>query len=525
MQRAPSNPESTYRQIEDLLRRRQPRAAVALAQRLVEDRPDHPVGWILLTRARQQDGDFAAALASARRAVEIDGRQPGANLLLAECLLQTGAAERGLAALEELERGAQDDPRLLQHLAQLYTHANRHVEAERCYAQAAALMPGDPQYLYNLATGRIALGRLTEAEGLLNQVIAIAPADYDAYYNRSTLRTQTPQDNHLAELERVLAAPLRNPMGAVQLNHALAKELEDLGDHARSFAHLKTGADARRAMLSYRVEDDIDAMAQIARVFTSDVFANAAGGHRDRRPIFVLGLPRSGTTLVDRILSSHSAVASIGETSDFAQALMRSAGHGDKTTLIRRSASLDFARLGKDYGDSVDALDGTRPHLIDKTPVNFLYLGLIALALPDARIVHVRRGPMDVCYAMYKTLFRMAYPFSYDLGDLGRYFLAYARLMAHWRAVLPGRFLDLDYEDLIANQEAASRRLVAHCGLDWESACLAFERNASPSLTASAAQVRQPIHNRSVGLWRRYARELAPLADILRAAGVDIDAP
>ena len=518
-------PESLYRQIEDLLRRREAGAAAALAERLTQQSPVDLVGWILLSRAKQQEGDLATALAAARQAVAIGADHPGARLLEAECLLQSGAVEQGLEALGELESGAQSDPRLLQHLAQLYTHCNRHVAAERCYARAAELMPRDPQYLYNLATARIALGRLDDAERLLNDVIAIAPHDYDAYYNRSTLRTQTAEDNHVAELERVMAAPLRNPMGTVQLNYALAKEMEDLGDRVRSFGHLKAGADVRRAMLSYRVEDDVAAMEEIALVFNADMFEKATPGHRDARPIFVLGLPRSGTTLVDRILSSHSTAASVGETSDFAQALMRHTGNGDTTTLIRRSASLNFVGLGKDYCSGISARDRDTPHLIDKTPINFLYIGLIALALPDAKIVHVRRSSMDVCYAMYKTLFRMAYPFSYDLRDLGVYYLAYERLMAHWRSILPGRFLDLDYEDLVANQEPASRRLVAHCGLDWEDACLAFERNSSPSLTASAAQVRQPIHNRSVGLWRHYARELAPLVEMLRAAGVAVDRP
>ena len=523
MQSPPGDPEFLVRQAEAYLRQHETSAAISLSQKLTAENPQFLGGWIALARALQQSGDFTGALAAARQAHTIDPRQPGTRLLLAESLLQSGNTSDGLAAVHQIERDAQNNHRLLQHLAQLYTHANRHVEAQRCYARAVALQPSDPQCLYNLATAEIALGRLEPAEKLLDQVIAIAPADYDAYYNRSTLRAQTKANNHVAEIERVLAAPLLNPMGVVQLNYALAKELEDIGENAASFEALRRGADARRRMLTYRVDDDVAAMAEIARVFTAQIFAAAPAGHPDPRPIFILGLPRSGTTLVDRILSSHSQIASLGETSDFAMALMRNAGAADKTSLIRRSATLDFAALGRSYSASSGAMDSASRRLIDKTPINFLYLGLIALSLPNAKIIHVRRNPMDVCYAMYKTLFRMAYPFSYDLSDLGRYYIAHDRLMAHWRDVLPGRFVEVDYEDLIKNQEAVSRRLLEFCGVEWENACLAFERNQSPSLTASAAQVRQPIHNRSVGLWRSYARELAPLEAVLNAGGVETD--
>ncbi|MBI1329719.1 MAG: tetratricopeptide repeat protein [Alphaproteobacteria bacterium] len=447
---------------------------------------------------------------------------PSANfqnrLRSVQAAMMAGDRATALSALDALEREAQESSASLQQIGQLYTQNNLHEAAARAFARAVALSPREPGALYNLATAEIALGHLSEAERLLDRVIALNPHDYDAWYNRATLKRQTRESNHIPAIEALLSQPLRNPAGIVQLGYALAKELEDTGEHARSFAAMKRGADARRRLLAYRVESDEAAMTQIAQVFDAAFFAAPKPGFTGARPIFVLGLPRSGTTLVDRILSSHSTVESRGESTDFALSLVTLAGEGAKQDLIRRSASLDFAALGAGYANRQGE---SAMRLIDKTPLNFLYIGLIAKALPDAVIVHVRRGAMDVCYAIYKTLFRMAYPFSYDLSDLGRYYLAYRKLMAHWEAMLPGRIVTVDYEDLVRDQEAATRKLIADCGLPWEDACLAFERNAAPSLTASAAQVRQPIYASSLGLWRQYERELAPLEKLLNAGGIE----
>lgn len=469
-----------------------------------------------MVRALRYGGGMAAQYRAAA--------PPGAALKEIEEALQSGAASAALARLKALDTGAEDDPVLLQRIAQLYTHLNLHREAERCHRRAVQLAPANEQYLYNLATSAIALGNLEEAESLLDRVIARAPQDFDAYYNRATLRRQTQARNHVAEIESALAQPKPHPKAEVQLAYALAKELEDLGEYPRSFAALKRGADARRRLLSYGVDADIRAMAEIRTTFDRAFFDRAIEGASGPRPIFVLGLPRSGTTLVDRILSAHSRVESLGEIANFAAALMRAAPQAkDKFELIRKSAAVDFRALGQTYLDTTAAIASGRDRAIDKTPVNFLYLGLIARALPDATIVHVRRGAMDVCYAMYKTLFRAAYPFTYDLGDLAQYYLGYRGLMAHWREMLPDRFLEVDYEDLVANQESVTRQLLSHCDLAWEESCLAFERNDAPSLTASAAQVREPIHARSVGLWRRYPDQLEPLARRLRNAGIDLE--
>lgn len=450
-------------------------------------------------------------------------RQRMDALQRAGSLLQQGDADGCAALLQALAEQAQDDPRLLQDVALRFTVLGRHEQAERCSARARALCPDDPEHLYNHATTLIALGRLDEAEALLDRVVELAPGDGDAWYSRATLRRQTPQRNHVDALERRLALLPSSDPGEIAFCYALAKEREDLGEHAASFAALARGADARRRRLPYRVEDDLDTMRLIEETFDAGFLSRAAQGHDDARPVFVVGLPRSGTTLVDRILGSHPAVSSRGESSDLAQAVVRLAGPASgKAELIRRSASMRIRPLGEAYCGTL--ADDAALRIVDKTPNNFLYLGLVAAALPQARIVHLRRNPLDACYAMYKTLFRMAYPFSYDLQDLGRYWLGYDRLMAHWRQCLPpDRFLEVDYEALVDDQEAQSRRLVAHLGLDWDPACLAFERNPQPTLTASAAQVRQPLYRSSVGLWRRYAKQLEPLRRMLAEAGAPVD--
>ncbi len=449
------------------------------------------------------------------------GRAPfEARLQFAKACLFNGRPDAAAEELGRLEPAAGSDPVLLQQVGECYAHVGRQANACRCYERAVTAAPDDTRARYNLAAAQVALGRLDDAEQNFTRVIEQDPHDYDAWQNRSNLRRQTPEDNHVAPLRKLLEGGVRDPAGEVQLCYALAKEYEDLGEYETSFGFLKRGADARRRLLSYRVEHDLEILGQLQVRFDAGFAARVRAGRERHGPLFVMGLPRSGTTLVDRILGSHSRVESLGEINDFALALTRLAGTAGKQDLLNASLALDMDALGNAYVQSTRRYGSRAELLVDKTPANYLYIGLIAKALPAAAVVHVHRHPVDSCFAMYRTLFRMGYPFSYDLDDIARYYIGWHRLMQHWRRTFPGTFVDVSYEELVERQEPVSRSLVAHCGLEWEESCLHFERNSAPVATASAAQVRQPIYRDSLARWRRYERQLEPLIGRLADAGI-----
>jgi hypothetical protein len=354
--------------------------------------------------------------------------------------------------------------------------------------------------------------------------------DFEAYRNRSDLRRQTSERNHVAALRRLQAQTLTDWRGAVQVHYALAKEYEDLGDYGASFAQLQHGSRLRRANLRYDIATDLATVDWIIEAFPAAATPelDAAAGARAPGPIFILGLPRSGSTLVERILGRHSRVHAAGELQSLALAIVDSARQRagpaplSRRELIERSSQLDFGALGRDYLARARASGAAGECFIDKMPLNFLYCGLIGRALPQARIVHVHRHPMAACYAMYKTLFEDAYPFSYDLSELGRYYLAYRRLMQHWMQSMPGQIHELRYESMVADQRGETQRLLDFCGLDWEDACAHFQENPDPSTTASASQVRQPIYDSSVAQWRHYGDQLSELRRLLVEGGIDV---
>ena len=475
--------------------------------------------------------DWPGALGCIDRA--LSGEPHDARLLIhrAQCLLALGRLEHACEAAAAAQLKAPPDPVLLDAIGTLFSHAADQQRALAAYDRAVMLAPNNPHFIFNRATVYRFLGQLTEAEADYDRVIALKPADYEAYTNRSELRIQTADSNHIGELEALLALGIADWRGEVQVRYALAKEYEDVGGYDKSFHHLRLGATQRRAHMRYEVATDVATVDWIIEAFPEapKESLRQRGAAPSEAPIFIVGLPRSGSTLVDRILGSHSKVHSAGELDHFALCIVDEVRRGSggaplpRRELIARSADLDFAALGRDYLERARYAAAGGDRFTDKMPLNYLYCGLIRRALPNAKIVHVTRRPMAACYAMYKTLFKDGYPFSYDLQEIGRYYIGYRRLMDHWQAALPGVIYPLSYEALVADQQGETRKLLEFCGLEWQDACVEFHRNPSPSTTASAAQVRRPLYDSSVAQWRHYAAELTELSGLLNAAGISTD--
>ena len=502
--------------------------ALTQCKQQVETQSTDVDAWLLLARLSQQASQFHDMLAAAQQAHALAPLQLAARQQLIEALACCGEIALAKKQLQFFEThldqqiaAAPERARHWQLLSQLYTHCADHLAAARCAECALACAPTDSALRYNVAAAHFAVGNMaqcvSETEGVLQQT----PSDCDAYYLRAVAGTQSAEQNHIAALQDA-ATKFADAQNSPALFYALGKEYEDLGQMQAAFDAYAIGARQRKQRLRYNFAQDVQTLKQIAEVFSAEVFRHAGKITRtDCNRLFIVGLPRSGSTLIERVLSAHDAIGSLGEINDLAFALLRSCGYApSKLALIKQSAHADFQRLGDEYLFSTSGYGVGRRCLIDKTPLNYLYLGLIHLVLPQARIIHIKRHPLASCYAMYKTLFRMGYPFSYDFDDLAAYYAAYEQLMQHWRDVIPDAFIDVQYETFVRNSEQESRRLLSYLGLPWQPSCAQFYDNAQPSATASGAQVRKPIYLSSIALHEQLRASLLPLRTALEQRGI-----
>lgn len=447
------------------------------------------------------------------------------HLRLAELLLFLRRRDDARDAIRAACKVAGDQPEAWSMAGKAWNKCGETALARDCFRRVTELRSEDPGNWFELAGTQFFLGETESAGHSLEQVMRRTgqdgPLAGHARYLRATLRTQAIDSNHVETLQRDLAAGFHEPEGRSATCHALAKELEDLGLTQASERALVEGAALRKSILRPDVSGEVDTMQAIAAAWSGDACATSVPAADGEGPIFIVGLPRTGTTLTERILMRDPRVAAAGELLDLpqlvGQAASRIANQFPALSLPVASTRLDFEALGREYlRGALEAAHGSAI-FIDKLPVNFLYLGIIARALPQARIVHLVRDPMDAAWAIHKTLFASAYHWSCDLDQVARYIIAYRDLMQHWDAVLPGRILDVRYEDLVHDPDTQSQRLLDWCELQPASDEATVDR---PVVTASAAQVRQPIHARSVGRWHDHADLLAGVEARFRTAGL-----
>ena len=406
------------------------------------------------------------------------------------------------------------------------------LQKQRCYSEAVdahqraiELDPDHPGAHRNLGVAYKALGRFAEAASEFQRAIELDPNFAAAYQNLRDVRDGAASDVDVGAMETLLRSPSTSQDDRIRTHFALGAAHEELGDFDRAFDHFANGNALKAKAVNYRPENTERAIARAIDCFDGETLRRTAGaGYRSDVPVFVVGLPRSGTSLVEQILASHPDVFGAGEL-NYVERLVR----GAPQRLDMEKGFPDYAAdagddlwrlLGESYVAAVEEDAPAAARIVDKLPGNYQFLGAIRAMLPEARIIHCLRGPLDTCVSCFTTYFVRGQGFTYDLANLGAHYRLYGRLMDHWRSVLPGTILEVRYEDVVSDLEASARRMVDFCGLEWNPACLRFHETERPVATASATQVRRPIYTTSVGRWRRFEKHLRPLIDAL---GPDAD--
>jgi tetratricopeptide (TPR) repeat protein len=451
---------------------------------------------------------FDEATRSYERALALNPHHADGHYNLAIALTAQGRSSDAMTCYEMALALRHDYTEAHNNLGNLLAAQGKTDAAIAHYQQALAVHPHHASALNNLGNMFRDLGRFDEAMGHFDRAIAIRPVSAEAHYHRAEIKTFRTGESDLTALE---ALARRSDLPAVKapfIHFALAKALEDTGDFERAFAHLRRGNELKRSQIHYDERGTGEMIRRVAAVFDRGMLDRAHGtGDPSAAPIFVLGMPRSGSTLIEQILASHHKIHGAGELEDLAACLPK----GFPECLI--DASPDSLRqMGQKYLSRLPALPDGKVCVVDKLPNNFLRIGLIRMILPNARIIHTVRNPIDTCVSCYSKLFAKGQEFTYDLGELGRYYRSYSELMTHWTSVLPqDAMLHVAYEDVVSDLEGQARRLVEYCGLPWDPCCLDFHRTSRPVRTASAVQVRKPLFRSSVDRWRKYEKGLGPL--------------
>lgn len=507
-----------------LLNRGQAREAAALARQLLMANPRLVQAHFLMGLIALELQDRQVAQQAFGSVTSLQPEHAAAWAQLAKLLVEEGQIDRAENALKQAEQHGTHDPLVQDLMGVVYTRMGDHLLARRLHEQAVAGAPDNTAFTMNLAANRVYHGELDDGAALYRQVIGQIAGHPQAHWSLAGAQ-KAKDDTHIREMRGLLDNPRLTERGQAFMHYAIGKECEDLKDWAGAWAAFEAGAKARRNTVAYDEAAEAEMFAYLTELAETDDLA-PADGIATGAPIFVLGQPRTGTTLIERIITSHSQVTSAGELQQFGLMMRWLADYRDpkrfSKALFEASRQLDFARLGQGYMDATRRAQGSTPRFVDKLPLNYLLIPFILRALPNAKIVHLVRDPMDACFASFKQLFADAYLHSYDQQEMARHHARYYRLMETYRRCYPGRFFDISYEATARDLEPNARALLDYLALPFEPACLEFHRQDSTVATASAAQVREPAHTRSIGRWRQYEVQLQPMLQTLRAENIPV---
>jgi tetratricopeptide (TPR) repeat protein len=492
--------------------------AAACQERALALKPDFPEGCSNLGNVRQSQGKLDEAVAWYKRALALKSDYADAHNNLGSVLAALDRIDEAVAHYERALVLKPDFANTHNNLGSALEKQDekqaRTDDAVAHFERALVLQPDHAGAHNNLGNIYKTRGEFQDAIAHYQRAIAIKPDFAEAHFNRAEIKSFQPGDSDLAALEALAASDDLSADKALYIHFALAKALEDTGDYLRAFENLRQGNALKRQQINYREIDALKLFERIAAIFDSTTLDRfERQGDPSSVPVFVVGMPRSGSTLIEQILASHPQIHAAGELT----ALEKMTDANQFPEYIPALDGAALQRLGQSYLSRLPALPDGKLRIVDKLSGNFLRIGLIRLILPNARIIHSMRHPIDTCVSCYSKLFTNGLYFSYDLGELGRYYRAYSELMAHWRSVLPpGAMLDVSYEDVIDDLEGQARRLIDYCGLPWDDRCISFHGTKRPVKTASAVQVRRPLFRSSLQRWRHYEASLALLLDELR---------
>jgi tetratricopeptide (TPR) repeat protein len=514
-----------HKEAERAVNRRDYRLAHELCLKTLAAEPNHPDALFLLGVIAAEHRNFAKAVEVIDRAIALAPRQAEYRAQRGRCLLALQRPREAFEAAQQALALEPHDALTLDTVGVVMTRAGAHAEAIEPFRRAVTLDASKAPYHYNLGASLQFVGDLKGAEVEYRATLRLDSTFHRAWSALAQVARAPLTAAEVATIERTLEQPAIDAEVELHLCHALAKQHEDEGRYQTAFRLLERGKRRKAATLGYSFAADRALFAAAERL-PATLAAGGGAGCQSREPIFIVGMPRTGTTLVERILSSHPSVFSAGELTNFGLVLKRATGTASNRVLdaetLEAGARCDFAAVGSGYVDSTRPRTGRTERFIDKMPLNFFYAPLIQRALPHAKIICLRRNPLDTCLSNYRQLFATSfsyYNYAYDLLDTGRYYAGFDALTARWRDALRDNYLEIRYEDVVDRTEHEARRLVEFCELPWDPKCLAFQDNTAPVATASSAQVRQPIYRTAIERWRHYQRELAPLRALLADAG------